>query len=103
MKKLRLNGHATICESAKLPEDLKDKTLKAAEGKVKVLEATIQDVDGREVVIRGKLKRSQKGSLKCQFSTVIRNWRIVEVDADEDGTTIGVAPLDQLAEELLMS
>ena len=78
--KLQLNGFATIAGSAKLPAEVKEQVLEAGEGKVKGLEARLVDAEGKEVVLKGRLQLSSKGSLMCRYAMKIESFELVDVD-----------------------
>ena len=100
--KLQLNGYMTISRSKKFPPEARQKILKASDGKVKAVVATLVDAEGNEVVLKGTLYESKNGGLTARFNARIHSFEIVEVDATEEKPqTKDQSSLDSLAEEIL--
>jgi hypothetical protein len=80
MAKLQLGGHITIVGSAKLPQEVRDEVLQAGEGKHKEIRAVMKDGKGNDVVFKGKLALSDKGSLTARFALKLEDFDIALVD-----------------------
>jgi len=80
MAMLRMNGLATIIGSKELPHEVKQQIMSASEGKAKAIRVVLKDHEGNEIVLRGKLELSSKGSLMARFANVIKSFKLVEVD-----------------------
>jgi hypothetical protein len=99
--KLQVTGHATIVKSAELDDETKAKVLEAPEGKHREIRAVLKDSKGNDVILKGKLKLSSKGSLTVNFGMKVSEFELVEVDDVKDTAEAKASSVESLAKELL--
>ena len=105
--RLQLNGFATVAGSKKLPSEVKEEILKASEGKVKSIHASLTDAEGNVVVLKGKAQLSSAGSITCRFALKLEHFELVEIDDPKMAKTNASkeekaeARVNELAAELL--
>lgn len=109
MLKLQASGYFTIVDSAKLPQEVKDRILKAGEGKKRAFCVKLIDASGKEITLKPVIRESERsGSLTSNFSFKIEDFDLIEVDdpqlkkaKKEVESVKEERPIDDIATELL--
>ena len=78
--KLQVTGFATVAGSSKLAPEVKETILKTKDGKAKFVLAKLLDAEGKEVVLKGPVKLSGKGSLTARFALKVESFELVDLD-----------------------